>query len=362
MRRMKTLAACLVVSGFGAVGVGGGQENGKPADRGVLVVIDHAGKETKLKTWQFVAGTRRLGWLEAGTALEPQGKKGKKGGGPARETGPEALEFREENSTTYQDGILTFVPLESVKRIDYDNEAKTVTVTYLKAGEKGPEEGELKGTTKYVGINKLAIEAEADLGELGVAAIKFQGGSPKGIRAVVFPAPKAVPAPAGGKAILVARDKGKHEAAALKVLYTVGGGRTIVLDKLQFKATVKVPLDKLETLRHVEDNGKGGGGDFEVTLKGGAQHTLTLLKNVNPEDGTPAALQGLVGRVPAGYKLFPLHVLTELDLRGPRKEVRHEPDLVGDAQGQAARRPAAERRVGLLPDELRRAAGVLQPR
>src|SRR5438876_214049 len=70
---------------------------------GILVVIDHAGKEVKLSSWKFLSGTRRLSWLA------PPGKaKGEKEGSEDEPSaGPEALELREENSTTFQKGILT---------------------------------------------------------------------------------------------------------------------------------------------------------------------------------------------------------------------------------------------------------------
>ena len=42
-------------------------------------------------------------------------------------TGPEALEFREENSTNFAKGILTLVPLERIRSIDYDNDKQVVT-------------------------------------------------------------------------------------------------------------------------------------------------------------------------------------------------------------------------------------------
>ena len=42
----------------------------------------------------------------------------------------------------------------------------------------------------------------------------------------------------------------------------------------------------------------------------------TLLPKVTLE-GKPATLVGLVGRVPAGYKLFPLHVIAEVEFGAP---------------------------------------------
>src|SRR5262249_1551877 len=73
---------------------------------GVLVVIDHAGKEVKLSNWKFLSGTRRLSWLA------PAGKakaKAEEGGEDEVPAGPEALALREENSTTFQNGVLTLV-------------------------------------------------------------------------------------------------------------------------------------------------------------------------------------------------------------------------------------------------------------
>ena len=48
----------------------------------------------------------------------------------------------------------------------------------------------LTGTTKFTNVNKLTIEAEVDKGELGIAAVKYFGGTPTGIQAVKFPSPK----------------------------------------------------------------------------------------------------------------------------------------------------------------------------
>src|SRR4051812_43659865 len=35
----------------------------KKPEAGVIVIIDSKGKENKVKTWEIVGGTRRLGWL-----------------------------------------------------------------------------------------------------------------------------------------------------------------------------------------------------------------------------------------------------------------------------------------------------------
>jgi len=88
----------------------------QPVEAGTLVVTDNAGKEQKLKSWTLVAGTRHLSWLADPAPVKPDKEEdkapAKRGARPKPVTGPEALEFREENSTDFQNGILTFIPLD----------------------------------------------------------------------------------------------------------------------------------------------------------------------------------------------------------------------------------------------------------
>jgi hypothetical protein len=326
--RVRTLSALLLVSalGWGLAAARPVGEAGKKGEGGGLVVVDSAGKEVKLSTWKFLHGTRRLAWL-APAPKKAKPAKGDEGPVEAESSAvPEALELREENSTTFEDGILTLLPVSSLKKIVYDGEDKTVKVTYLFTSAKEGEEGSATGTTKYTrqGINKLTIEGEVDLGELGKAARKFQGGSAKGVRSIQFSAPKATAPPAGRPAVVIANDKEKtpHKVTDLQALYSVGRGREELSGTLLFRTTVKVPLAKLQTLRHVESEERGQRYDFEVTLKDGKQHTLTLLMKTSPEDGKAASLEGLLGRVPGGYKLFPMHTIREVqfDQAEPRPE------------------------------------------
>src|SRR5262249_13382329 len=166
--------------------------------------------------------------------------KGEKGKDPSKSAkpaaGPEALVFREEKSTGLRDGILTYVLLDRIRAIEYDPEKKTVTVRYTKPGDKGDEEGTLTGTTRYVGGNKLTIEAEADLGDLGVADGKCQGGVPKGVKSIRFPTPKA-PAKkeAGRLATVTDVDKNVHKVADLQPLYRLANGWQRRIPTLLFK-------------------------------------------------------------------------------------------------------------------------------
>ncbi len=279
---------------------------------GGVTVIDGAGKEIKLKSWKLLAGTWNLSWL-ADKAAPPDKKKKETAG-----EGPQALDFREDKSTSFQNGIRTLVPLSSIRTIDYDNEKKTMAVTCAAADGKDQI---LTGTTKYVGINKLLLEGEVDLGDLGVATVKFQGGHPKdGIRGLRFADAK----PAGattGKIAVLAQDKEKHQVAELVPLYRSLSGQLQILPTLYFKTTVKINVAKIQKIRHVEAEGKNHvSHDYEITLHDGAKHTLTLLDR-NPDDPkTAPVLVGLVGRVPAGYKLFPPHTISEVQFEEGKKE------------------------------------------
>src|SRR5438128_5083488 len=139
-----------------------------------LTVIDGKGKEIVLKSWRLIGGTMPLDWLADNV---PADKKN-------APKPPEALVFREDKSTTYQNGILTLVPLRSLRAFDYDNDKKTVAVTVLTTDAK---EQVLKGSTGFKDINKRTLKAEADLGALGVASVKYHGGALQdGIRGLRF--------------------------------------------------------------------------------------------------------------------------------------------------------------------------------
>lgn len=273
------------------------------SDSYLLVVPPAGGKEVKLTDWRFLLGTRHFS-LPGDAPVKPKTKM------PA---GPEYLEFREDKSTTYQDGILTLVPLTSIRRIDYDREKKTVAVVVLSHDGKKIT---LTGSTKYERINKIAIEADMTLAGLGAATVKFLGGDEKGLRGITFPSPKDAAEVKGIMSAVVAVDKEKtrHTAHDLQPLYLIDGNRR-ALPYLMFKKTVKIDLDKIVSLRFVPSQDKKRiSYDFEVTLKDDAKHTLTLLTKIELDKNKSASFEGLIGRVPAGYKLFPAHTIQELQV------------------------------------------------
>jgi len=292
------------------------------AKSGPLVIIDGASKEQKIKAWKFSQGTRHLTWLAPAAKAEPEPKAKDKNGKaapikPRPAIGPEALEFRDEHSTNFVDGILTLVPLDRIRSLDYDADKQAVTLKVLASG--GTEET-LTGTTKFRGINKLTIEAEVDKGDLGVAEIKYLGGVPKGIRGIRFPPPKVPAAAQAGRPAFVtiadSDDKTAHKVADLRPLYKLRDDVERIAPTLFFKKTLKIDIAKVQKLRVVENS---DGAEFTVTLKDGAEETLTLLRDVML-DGKPARLEGLMGRVPAGYKLFPLHAVTEIQFDEMKEE------------------------------------------
>jgi hypothetical protein len=284
---------------------GAGEKKADPP----LLILDAQGKEVMLKSWHLTAGTRRLPGID-GVVPKP----------PPFSGGPEYLEFREEKSTTYQAGILTLVRTASLRKLDYDYDKKTVTAVVATAGGN---DATLVGTTKFPGINRLGIEGDADLGNLGFASVKFQGGNPKGgVTGMRFPAPQPVAEVKGVPAVVIGEDKEKtrHTVADLTALYQVDGGIYRALPTLMFKKTVKIDLAKIASMQHVEsEDKKQTSHDFAVTLRDGEKHMLTLLTKVELEGTKSATLAGLLGRVPVGYKLFPAHTIGELRLDAEKK-------------------------------------------
>lgn len=278
-----------------------------------LVVVDAAGKEQKLKTWKFVSGTRHLGWLAPAPPKDKEEKPGEKP--PPAPAGPEAIEFRDDNSTNLIDGVLTFLLPEHLKALDYDAEKQTVTAS-LFLSEKADGDLTLTGSTKYEGSNRITIEAEVDKGDAGIAEVKYQGGVTKGVRAIRFPAPKAAPELKGRPALVSIEFKEtKHaeQVADLQPLYRLSDGGERLLPTLMFKKTLKLDVTKIARLHAQSYDSKAQTTDCRVTTKDGEEETYTLLGTATI-DGKLATLEGLVGKVRGGYKFFPASTLASMHL------------------------------------------------
>jgi hypothetical protein len=299
---MLVLAVAGVVVGAGPVPAG---------DKGnVLIVVDANGKEHQVKDWKFTKGTRHLSWL-APDAPEDKGK-----GKNQLPAGPEALEFVEGKGAPLKKGVLTYVPLASIRSITFDagKDKETVTVRVVRSDKEADDEV-LVGPTGYVGINQLTISAVADLGDLGQAAVEFHGGVDRGLRSVRFPAPKPIePVPEGRQAVIKAASKGRPtlEVVGLQPLYARAGGHFVTLPTLYFKDTVKVDMGKIAALTQVGS----AGTNFDVTLTSGQQHPLVLIERPKGPDGKgDLQLQGLVGRFGGGWRLFPMAAVGEVQLQ-----------------------------------------------
>jgi hypothetical protein len=277
-----------------------------------LVVIDAAGKEQKLKTWKFTTGIRRLSWLAPAPPAPPSDEDSAASKTPPRTVlaGPEALEYREEESTSFVEGVLTFVPLDRLRGLDYDVEQKTVTAR-VAIGPKPDDSVILTGTTRFERVNKLSIEAEVDKGELGVAEIRYLGGTIRGIHGLRFPSPQAATPPAGRPALVTTAGKmpATHKVTELQGLYRFANGYERVSPLLMFKKTLKLDIAKIQKI--VTAGAEDDSGAWQIQLKNGGDETLTLLRIITLE-GKDAQLEGLLGRVPAGYKLFPVLTIGEI--------------------------------------------------
>ncbi|MCS6852522.1 MAG: hypothetical protein NZ700_15290, partial [Gemmataceae bacterium] len=236
MKGRRWLVVVLAVAGGTSLAAGDGPEP--------LRVTDTADKVHVLKNWKITLGTRRLDWLVPG-----ESRPG--GGNNAAVAGPEALVLREDDSMNppLVQGITTLLPLEHVRAVRFDAEKQSMTVELM----SGPEAvHEVRGPTKYKDVNKLVIEAETDLGTLGVAEAKFIGGTSKGtIKSLAFPRPKALPVLDNLPVTIVANDKAQtvHKAADVQPLYRRADGRHVALPFVVFKKAVKVELAKLSRLR-----------------------------------------------------------------------------------------------------------------
>lgn len=313
MGMQKTLAKimvagslCIVASVWAALAAD------PPVSTSPIVIVDSGGKEQKVKGWTFSQGTRRLSWLTPTPKEEP---KEEKNDGPKAKVrpkaGPEALEFRQEHSTTFLEGVLTLIPLDRLRAIEYDD--KDGVTVKVNLSPKADDDLTLKGTTKYKGINKITIEAEVDKGDLGVAELKFLGGVPKGIRGVRFEMPKPAEPVKGRSAFVTIAEKGQKDSTHvvdLQPLYQSADGHEQLLPTLMFKKTLKIDLAKVRKI--VTHEGRDPDAqEWTVTLKDDSELTLTLLKTITHEN-KQLLLQGLVGKVPAGYMLYPLHTIAEV--------------------------------------------------
>ncbi len=260
-----------------------------------VIVITPNGKEAKVEGFRFLRGTRTLPWLQSAEK---------------KETPSEYLEFREEKSTTFENGIVTLVPIKSLKKVEYDTEKKTV---HLVVHGSDQREIKLQGPTKFVNLNKVVVEGNISLEGVGSAHVKLQGGTVKdGLKGFRYEPTTAVASPKDAPITVIAADKEKssHRVHHLAALYQVGKGPPRVMEKLHFKTTVKLPLNDITDFKHVATDLKKNSNEYAVTMKDGTTLNLMFLSKVDV-DGQSAQFVAFVGQVDVGYKWFPLHTIAE---------------------------------------------------
>lgn len=291
----------------------------QPPAANEILLLDAGGKEHKLTGAKWLAGTRHLSWLAAKDAVkamepaeEPMKGKGPKGPPPRATVGPVALEFREVESTTFVDGVVTLISLERLQSLEFDSMKKTATATVSAGGKNEPLN--FVGSTLYKGVNTPVLEAEVDRGTMGVAVVKFFGGVPTGgFQKATFPVKMAEAEKLGRPARVTINHNKKTSVQTvhdLQPLYQLGTGSEVLAPALLFKKSLKVDLANVRKM--VGSNPGQKETSLEVTFKDGAAETLTAVNRVKL-DGKEATLLGLVGKVPGGWKIYPLHTIVELE-------------------------------------------------
>lgn len=257
-----------------------------------VVVTDAEGKEVKVANARFTVGTRRLTWLADAKGATPEAK-----------LGPLAVEFREPNSTGFQNGVVTLVPASAIESVKYD--AAKLTVAVKVAGVPEP----LTGSTAFKGMNALGLETGDP-----ATATKYAGGSVKsGVQAFTFPEANAFerkPVTDGKWNLTIDQPKANNPVVPVTGLrFLAGNGKgEAVLTALPAKKGAALDL--------------AAGTPFEVVavdltrkvvvveVAKDDTRTLTLTPDV---DGKPGSVVGVLGEVPAGWKLFPLHTLLKVE-------------------------------------------------
>jgi hypothetical protein len=275
-----------------------------------VVLTDVDGKETRLTKFRINRGTRVLGWLADPDSGDREG--------------PQAMEVREPNSTTFTKGVLTYVPVASIETVKYDYEKLSVFI-HVK-GVKEP----LLGTLQYRGINTLGItglsegkNASFTAGALGKTAIK----------SVEFPDAKPLAETPGGRtwAIQIVHPAANNptvKAKNLKVLFQYAGGVQKLLDGLPVRNGAPVPFDaklarfemlandtntnyaaaaiELEQAKQKSKDDQSGPKGDDVRDK---ERIIAIPLTADENGKQVGTLAGIVGEVEVGYKFFPLHTI-----------------------------------------------------
>lgn len=260
-----------------------------------ISLVDSAGKEHKLANVKWFAGTKRLAFLSDPKGATDDAKKG-----------PLALEIREPNSTSFQKGVTTLIPMSCVESLRYDYEKLNLSVA-VKGQDPVP------GTLQFRGINVLSLEVKAD-----DKPVRFTGGSTKdGFKSIAWPGAKPLPSRAVGTtwSVQIVHPMAKDPTLSvrnLKGLYAFPNGAEQLADTLPVRKGEPLKLDtairKLELIA-VDPNTQMAA--MELTVEGVPERLIAvpLVQDFGKSAGT---LTGFLGEVNAGWKFFPLHAVKSL--------------------------------------------------
>lgn len=262
-------------------------------------LIDAAGKEHKLASPKFLAGTRRLAFLAEPKGTTEDAKKG-----------PLALEIREPNSTTFQNGVTTLIPVSCVESVKYDYEKLSLAVA-VKGQDPVP------GTLQFRGINVLILEVKN-----GEATTRFTGGASKGgFKSIAWPNAKPLPSRAVGTAwsVQIVHPAAKDPTLTvrnLKALYSFPSGAEQLADALPVRKGEPLKLDtSIKKLEFIAVDQNTQMSAMELTTEGVPERLLAvpLTQDFGSRTGT---ITGFLGEVDAGWKFFPLHTIKVLKPAG----------------------------------------------
>jgi hypothetical protein len=271
----------------------GARADDQPAGEATATDVD--GKEHKLTAVKFTTGTRRLAWLADPNGTTEDAKKG-----------PQALEVREPNSTTFTKGVITLVPVSSLESAKYDYEKQSVSLSVK--GLKEP----LTGTLQYKGINVLGFS-----GTSGGKTAAFTGGvlSKTAVKTATFPGAETLPKhKAGGitwnvQIIQPAADNPTIPVRNLKVLYSFPGGIEQLVDGIPVRKGQPIPFDQnLKMFEMLANDMNTNIAAAEITAATGPERVVAIPLTME-QDKKMGTLIGFVGEVDAGWKLFPLHTV-----------------------------------------------------
>ncbi len=266
---------------------------------GTIVVTDVDGKKHTLTGVQFGAGTKRLAWL-----ADPQGAT------EDAKRGPVALEVRELTSAMpLAQGIVTLVPMASIESIRYDFDKEQVAI-----GVKGLSQP-LTGALFYPRVNVIGLS-----GTSTTKTASFMGGvrGKPSVKSVAFGGAQPHARSKGGISWNIRILKTKKDepvvvdnpmliARNLKVLVSIPGGGEQLLNGLPIRKGEPIPFnEKLKRFELLANDLNTQIAAAEIETVGGPERVIAIPLTTAEGEKT-GTLQGVLGEVDAGWKLFPLH-------------------------------------------------------